>query len=665
MDFFAAQAAAKRRTRRLLVAYALAVGAVVAALTFVVLGFFVMYLDGAHAATPSQWFWQHPLATLGVATAVLGVIGVAALHRTSQLSSGGGAVAAALGGVRITRETQDPRRRRLLNVVEEMAIASGVPVPEVYVLEQENAINAFAAGFQPTDAAIAVTRGALERLNRDQLQGVIGHEFSHILNGDMRLNTRLAGPLFGLLVIAIAARNVMRVAGESRSRKAGPFVLAALAVMLLGYLGVWLGRLLQAAICRQREFLADASSVQFTRDTTGLRDALVTIARSGRGSRVATAEAEDLAHAFIASAYDRWFATHPPLRRRVAALDRRYDLGELEKVAPDEPVELLDEELLLEGSGISNAVPDGVAARDPRAATTTGARGVPARVDAGASPAGAVALAPGHLAERVANPGLDAVRYAAALRTALPPSLTLALARGTTALCVWLAVSLAAHEPVRRRQLEAIERTFGPTLATATARFWTEVQALPVVQRLPLLQRALPTLATLPRERRAALAALGAELAGADGRIDVLEFLLSALSARYLRDQLDPDGRERPLALADCRAEIGALFAVVAFHGHADAVEARRAYERGLATLLPRERPEYAAPDVRDWASRLAAAIDRLDRLAPAAKEPVVEALALTIAHDGMVTAHEAELLRAACALLHCPLPPLLAPLES
>jgi Zn-dependent protease with chaperone function len=653
MDFFAAQAASRRRTRWLLVAYALAVAIVVAAITWVVLVTFLTLANGGPLLAPPGIWWRENLGVVfATALLVLGVIGIAALHRTSQLRGGGGAVARALGGTQVTRETQDPRRRRLLNVVEEMAIASGVPVPQVFVLEQESGINAFAAGYLPTDAAVAVTQGALERLNRAELQGVIGHEFSHVLNGDMRLNTRLAGPLFGLLVIAIAGRSLLRGLRSSRSgRKGGVIILAIFAVMALGYVGVWLGRLLQAAICRQREFLADAASVQFTRDTTGLRDALVKIARAGApggagasarsvrddssagsGSQLATAEGEDLAHLFIAPAYARMFATHPPLTERVRALDGRYDLKELGRAASDEPVEILDVDSI-------------------------GGESLPGVASLAAQQR--VAIDPAGVADNVGNPGLDAVQYAQALRIALPDDLEAALSRGSTAACVWLAVGLSADTAVRARQLALIGERVGTTAAAAVERIAARLRQLPVVQRLPMLQRALPALAALPRERRLALVDLQRELAGTDARIDVLEYLLAALAARYLADQVDPRVAPRTtIGLADTAPELGVLFGTLARLGHRDAVEARRAYEMGLAPILPRERPAYGANDASDWAGAMDRALAKLDRLAPAAKELVVEGLARTVEHDGTVTVHEMELLRAACAMLHCPLPP-------
>jgi Zn-dependent protease with chaperone function len=527
-----------------------------------------------------------------------------------------------LGASRVTRETADPKRRRLLNVVEEMAIASGVPVPEVYVLDQESGINAFAAGFTPADAAITVTRGAIERLTRTELSGVIGHEFSHILNGDMRLNTRLAGPLFGLLVIAIVARYTLR--GLRGGGRAMPFLAGALVIMALGYIGVLFGRLLQAAICRQREFLADASSVQFTRDPTALRDALVRIGRAPAGSHIHAPDGEDLAHLYIAPSSDRLFATHPPLAARILRLDPRFDVGVLDQ--PD--------------------------LSPPPAEPETEA----------AAPAPAFAAAATPLSRHVGNPGLSAVAYAQALRAALPAGIEAALARGSTAACLWLAVALSAEPAVREHQLAAVRDALGAAVADAVDKLGRAVATLPVAQYLPLLQRALPALKALPAERRATIAKLTTALAQADARISPLEYLLGALATRYLGDQLVPPRTPGALGLEECAAELGTLFAVIASAGRDDVVDARRAYERGLEALLPRERPGYAAPDARAWPAALDRALGRLAQLQPAAKEMLVDALGRTVLHDGGVRAEEAELVRAACALLHCPLPPVLAP---
>ncbi|HTV78440.1 MAG TPA: M48 family metallopeptidase, partial [Steroidobacteraceae bacterium] len=320
MDFYAYQARARRESRAFVLMFSLAVAAVVIALDAVI--FTVLagrqatsYAGGYGAASeggsldPLEFAIHNPGAAFVVSALLVGVIALASLFRSAQLRGGGAVVAQSLGGVRVERDSTDPARKRLRNIIEEMAIASGVPVPEIYVLEQEPAINAFAAGHTPANACITVTQGALDHLNRDELQGVIGHEFSHILNGDMRLNIQLMGAIFGLLVIAIIGRLVFSFAprgGNDRDRRGNlGWVAVGLAAMVLGYLGLLAGRILQAAVSRQRERLADASAVQFTRNTLGLKGALLKIAALEEGSKFVAADAEEVAHMLFAPGLDR------------------------------------------------------------------------------------------------------------------------------------------------------------------------------------------------------------------------------------------------------------------------------------------------------------------------------------------------------------------------
>ncbi|MFZ2509270.1 MAG: M48 family metallopeptidase, partial [Steroidobacteraceae bacterium] len=338
MDFFRRQAETRRLSRWLVLLFALAVFACVIAVDFVVVATVTVLSREALDGVPTgagAWIQHYPDVVLISSLIVLGIIGGSCLVKSSQLSAGGSVVAESLGGTRVTADTGDPLRRRLLNVVEEMAIASGVPVPAVYVLEREAGINAFAAGHNPSNAAIAVTRGALTTLNRAELQGVIAHEFSHVLNGDMRLSTRLIGWLFGLMVFALIGRFVLRHAPRGGGgRKGGGAIAvilaAALAVMILGYIGLFFGRLIQAAVSRKRESLADASAVQFTRDPTGLRGALVKIGALGVGSRLQDTDGEEVAHLLFAAGVPRAFATHPPLEERIREIDPGFRPEEFE-----------------------------------------------------------------------------------------------------------------------------------------------------------------------------------------------------------------------------------------------------------------------------------------------------------------------------------------------
>jgi len=256
---------------------------------------------------------------LGGAAVTAGIIFVVSIISVAKLADGGSAVAEMIGARRVAPDTRDPLERRLRNVVEEMAIASGVRVPGVYVMDGESGINAFAAGWDVSNSVVAVTRGTLETLTRDELQGVIGHEFSHILNGDMRLNIRLIGVLAGIVFIGSIGEFLMRSVRGSRSRNTGGIFLVGLAIFVIGYIGLFFARLIKAAVSRQREFLADASSVQFTRNPDGIAGALDQIRSAS--AFIANRYAEEMSHMFFGQSLKLWlgglFDTHPPIDERI------------------------------------------------------------------------------------------------------------------------------------------------------------------------------------------------------------------------------------------------------------------------------------------------------------------------------------------------------------
>jgi Zn-dependent protease with chaperone function len=298
MDFFEAQDRARRRSKRLVFLFVLAVIGIVLSSYFAAMAGINATNDGQRLQADyweyqrtARWSdrpflhrWWNPQLFLAIAGGTVVVIGLASLFKWSQMRQGGSAVAEMVGGRAVDPKTTDLRERRLLNVVEEMAIASGIPMPAVYILDGEPGLNAFAAGLTTADAAVAVTRGTLDKLTRDELQGVIAHEFSHILNGDMRLNVRITAIIFGILVIGLIGRGILRSLGRGRIRSSGSgknkgggiaLVLAiGVALVIIGYVGYFFGRLIQAAVSRQREFLADASAVQFTRNPGGIGGAL-------------------------------------------------------------------------------------------------------------------------------------------------------------------------------------------------------------------------------------------------------------------------------------------------------------------------------------------------------------------------------------------------------
>jgi len=322
MDFFEHQAVARRRTGLLVALFAAAVVAIAAGTYLVVAGVLAASSEGP--GSPTLW---EPALLLPVGLGTLAVVSIGSLYRVASLRSGGSAVADLMGARLVEPGSADPDERRLLNVVEEMAIASGTPVPPVYVLDGEDAINAFAAGYAPGDAVVAVTRGTLEQLDRDELQGVVAHEFSHVLNGDMRLNIRLLGYLYGITLIGTIGWILLRSSGyrrrSSREDGGGQLVLIGIGLWILGGLGTFFARLIQAAVSRQREFLADAASVQFTRNPRGIAGALEKIA--GIGSRLDDPRAIEVRHMLFGQGAGNWLgrlgATHPPIVERIRRID--------------------------------------------------------------------------------------------------------------------------------------------------------------------------------------------------------------------------------------------------------------------------------------------------------------------------------------------------------
>ncbi|MDE0855928.1 MAG: M48 family metallopeptidase, partial [Nevskia sp.] len=321
MDFFQQQAKVRSHSRWLLLLFLLAVAGIVGAIDAVVLA--ALGFSRHDPRLP-----QLALAPIliGTSLAVLAVIALSTLYRIARLSSGGATVARELGATLVPPDTTDAGQRRLRNVVEEIAIASGVPVPQIFILEQEHGINAFAAGYTAADAAVTVTRGALEKLSRDELQGVVAHEFSHILNGDMRLNIRLMGLLFGILVLGIVGGKVLQY-GPGDRKGGGAIMAVALGLFIIGYIGVFFGRLIKAGVSRQREYLADASAVQFTRQAAGIAGALKKVAGVSEGSRLRNTHGEEVAHMLFGDGvgYSALFATHPPLLKRIQTLDPEFN----------------------------------------------------------------------------------------------------------------------------------------------------------------------------------------------------------------------------------------------------------------------------------------------------------------------------------------------------
>ncbi|MEM6459348.1 MAG: M48 family metallopeptidase [Planctomycetota bacterium] len=648
MDFFEHQDAARRQTGRLVLLFVVAVAAIVALVYGVVL--LVVSLNvGAESLSRFPY-----LTTLGLtAGGVLTVVTLGSLYKTSQLAGGGAVVAQSLGGREVEPDTNDPGERRLLNVVEEMAIASGTPVPAVYILDREDAINAFAAGWSPDAAVIGVTHGAVEQFTRAELQGVVAHEFSHILHGDMRLNLRLIGVIFGVLVISVIGAGVMRSiaysgrSSRSNNKNGGAALLAilaaGLALYVIGYVGVFFGRLIQSAISRQREFLADAAAVQFTRDPVGIADALRRLGGYPPGSGLDSSHAIENSHLMFGSTLSGFFAgmfaTHPPLDRRIRRIDPKWQGHYL---SPREGPPNDDTEPV---SGVASF-----------AAGSASPVAEPTEPVMGYAPGPTAAS----LVKQIGRPTPEHLRHAHELIEAVPTVLRQAAHTATGAQAVVLVLLLdRGDDAVRRRQLDMLtDEPFGPA-ATLAGRLVYEAVTLPVTLRLPLLDLSLPALSRLDAEAAAQLQAAVDAMIGADGRVELFEWTLRQVLWRRLTPGRPGVPRRGKRRLSGCRPALSVLLTTLAEAGHPGDGEAAAAAFRDAAGRLPRVSIKPAPRDRRSLAA-LTDAVDELAALVPGDQRSVVEACAAAVASDGRATATEAELLRAVGETLGVPVPPLL-----
>ncbi|EHB46941.1 peptidase M48 Ste24p [Mycolicibacterium rhodesiae JS60] len=648
MNFFDHQRAAKGTTLKLVFLFAAAVVALVAA------------IDGAAVIAlqfvGSEYKTIDPYETLAVVVVVtaitLLVIAGGMLFKTLSLRQGGAAVAAAVGAVPVDPTTSDPQLRRLVNIVEEMALASGVPAPRLFVMPREQGINAFAAGFTPADAAIAVTAGALSQLNRDELQGVIGHEFSHILNGDMRLNIRLIGLLAGILLIGMIGLRTLQFGGRgSDSKGALPFIAFAFALMVLGFVGVFFANLIKAAVSRQREWLADASAVQFTRQTDGLEGALKKIGGIPTGSRLRDSRsAAEVSHMLFGEGARRsfasLFATHPKLIDRIKALNPSFD--------PREIAELQQRYARHAPDGLAEDVAAGFAP-----AGTAAGRPIPAPV---ADPAaGRQALSPEHVVARAGTFTPADLKYGAVLHAQMPDELRQLAAQPSTAPVAVIALLLAPGEPLQARQLDSVAQRLGPAPTREAAALAGRMAKLPHELRLPFVAMALPQLSAHPRDYQDRLVATLNDLATADGTVTMFEYCLTRLVWNYLLDAADPARRSKVGngSLNDVRPVVRTLLATLAVAGGGDQDARRRAFLDALRRLYG-DVATADSPRRLSWQQTLDDGWAAMDALEPKAKQALVEAMVVAVLDDGVVAAPEADLLRAACGLMHVPLPALL-----
>jgi Zn-dependent protease with chaperone function len=632
MNFFKEQDKSRTKTTRLIALFALAVVAVVLAVYLTAVIILFSYSARQPKFDAHGFNWIQPQLGFWVIGVTLLVIFIGSITKIIALAKGGSAVAENLGARLINASTADSDERRLINVVEEMSIASGVPMPQVYILDREKGINAFAAGYSPNDAVVAVTRGCLNSLSRDELQGVIAHEFSHILNGDMRLNIRLIGFLSGIMVLAQIGYILLRSRSSSR-KGGGQAVLIGLGLVIIGFVGQLFGRMIQAAVSRQREYFADASSVQFTRNPRGIAAALKKIGGFITGSRIESPNAGEICHMFFSKAIRSLFATHPPLTDRIYRLQPDFDGQFILVTIPDEePAPVAPEP---QKPGLD-------AAMQPVAGFGIGADAVIKR--------------PGNITPQ----DLDRSRQ---LLAAIPDLIKNELSDILGSICVTCALLLEKDPALKTRQIKSLQKVAPAAVIRQILLLENELKDINPQLRLPILDLALPSLRQMSARQYAKFRELIRILVEADAKLSFFEFALLEIITHRLGATFKRHKREviykniEPLAVDAVN-----VLSKLAHVGHPEEAAARAAFNSGWSKLhinasnwdrvmLPAGKVSFSA---------LRVALKRFSHATPGVKKTILDACAHCVLHDKKVTVEEAELLRAVAYALDIPLPPFL-----
>ncbi len=650
MNFFEAQDSARRSTSLLILLFALAIVLLLVLSNFLVFEFiyFTQYSQLTFTLSELALVYDSDLSIV-LSAAILLFICLGSLYKLIQLSSGGSVIAQHLGGVIIPRSSSDPLHKKILNVVEEMAIASGTPVPQVYILNEQG-INAFAAGWKTTNAVIGITQGALERLSRDELQGVIAHEFSHIFNGDMRLNIRLIAILHGILMIGMLGRMILRslrYARSSRSNKGGGQALLVIlgiggALAVVGYTGTFFGNWIKSLISRQREFLADASAVQFTRSNEGIANALKKIGGAIPGSAILAASVDEYSHAYFAlgdTAFSLFsFSTHPPLKQRILRIQPNWD-GKY----------FFDERKARHPEGKKDSQSETV--RRKKAFATSIAAG--AGIDITLNDAM-------HALDNVGDVSKQQIDAAHAWHIQMSDKILAHAENPYGAQALILALLIDKDADIEQQQFAVLNEVIGELHASNVKQVQLDVAELARSQTLSLIDLALPTLREMTVEQYQRFKRCVQQLISADKKVELREWIIQRVVLQHLDEQYGK--RKKPVAkyfvLGSAKYASELMLSLLAYLEHKDQSQAEQAFDgakkavsAGALKLLPKDVISLDG---------LNNAMDELAFLKPPIKKRFLQACVSCIAYDGKVTVEAYELTRAIASCLDCPMPPVL-----
>ncbi len=649
MNFFESQDCARKNTFQLIFLFTLAVVTLIIVTNFLVmvtLDHTSYHLVPGDRSYSQKIDWQF-FAT--ISACVIVVISAGSIYKILTLSAGGKTIAESLGGRLITQNTKDLNQRKLLNVVEEIAIASGTPVPPVYLLADEHGINAFAAGFTPRDAIIGITQGAIDHLNRDQLQGVIAHEFSHIFNGDMRLNIRLIGVVHGIVIIGTAGYYLLRL---SRGRRIGGregigLLILAVGLMIIGFTGTFFGSLIKAAVSRQREYLADATAVQYTRNPDGIAGALKKIGGLPFGSRIMNPGANEISHLFFSRGTSGFMqissATHPPLDKRIRRIDPGWD-GKFDSSvkfnSKKEAISTAGSTVIADITNIINQIDS------PAAKKTT-------------ITAGSVAIADiANMITQIGNPEPETITRAHSLIAGLPAVIKETAYEVYGARAIIYCLALDRDEDVRSRQLEFLNKYTNQDIYNLMLTLLPEMENLDIKYRLPVIDIAIPTLKQLSLNQYQVFKGNIVELIKLSTKIRLMEWSLQKILFNHLDAQFFKLSQNKIsyFNTEHLKKEIELILSIMAYAGHRDQndieaafIEATKNLKLSNLKLVKKNKINLLSLDH---------SVKKLENLRPLLKPQLLMACAASVAYDKEIASVEVELLRAFSDILGCPMPP-------
>lgn len=640
MNFFEQQDKARKRTTTLVLYFILAIVFIILAVDCLIIG--LMYFNSTPGSLKTEELVSDAIIIgIGLTPAVLIVIGIGTLIRLYQTRGGGVSVAEMVKARPIDRDTQDFKEKRFINIVEEMSIASGVSVPQLFVMDNEPAINAFVAGVHQNDMVMVVTKGALDNLDRDAMQGVVGHEFSHIFNGDMKINLKLIGILGGIFAIGQLGAFILRslqFSSSSRSSSSGSdskgngiFIVIGLGIGLfvIGYIGLFFGRLIKAGVSRQRESLADACSVQYTRNPQGLINALTAIGAQN-GSKLTSSHAEDINHMCFGPSLNMWFtsllASHPPIEERIKALDPNGYLSQAERKAPK----------VVEST-----------ASTPQKSTAQ---------------LGAILLAPAALAstantieQSIGNPQMAHIEYAEKLYATIPDALKDQCRKVQEAPLILYAILMASSELIANKAPSVLSTTLDETAIAKIHQYAIQIKALGPLFLLPLVDITLPTFNQIESQDKSKVIA-ELEMLSA---IHVTLFTFSVV-AMIKKSAMHPvtSKTTKQLPTQILLKEISELMRFMVTCTKNDEQGSKQRYAELMKAFTNKTLPDYERLDfdALDFQKRLY----QLNRLYPLGKEKLIHACLVCVETDQQINIEEAQAVRAIAACLNCPIPPIL-----